>query len=309
MPPHAQLVMGPAGVGKSTYCQAIQEHAAAEKHQVHVANLDPAAEEFKYQVAFDVRELITLDDVMEELELGPNGGLLYCMEYLLENLEWLKDELDQYGDDEYLLLDCPGQIELYSHVPVMRTLADAVQSWGVRLCGVYLIDATFAADPSKFIAGSLLSLSAMIQLELPHINVLTKCDMVDEEELERVLDFDSASMILDSAQDGVSASDAITGTARSDGTADLSSGDFDGSGSAGSRRGAASSLPPPPPRINARLSRLTYAITSLLDDFSMVSFMPLNLNDEDSTALVLRAAEQLTQYGEDAEPKEQNYDV
>ena len=29
----------------------------------------------------DIRELISLDDVMEELGLGPNGGLVYCMEY------------------------------------------------------------------------------------------------------------------------------------------------------------------------------------------------------------------------------------
>lgn len=29
----------------------------------------------------DIRELISLEDVMEELGLGPNGGLIYCMEY------------------------------------------------------------------------------------------------------------------------------------------------------------------------------------------------------------------------------------
>jgi hypothetical protein len=29
----------------------------------------------------DIRELISLDDVMEELGMGPNGGLIYCMEY------------------------------------------------------------------------------------------------------------------------------------------------------------------------------------------------------------------------------------
>ena len=34
---------------------------------------DPAAEEFEYPVSLDVRDLITLEDVMEELELGPNG--------------------------------------------------------------------------------------------------------------------------------------------------------------------------------------------------------------------------------------------
>ena len=32
------------------------------------------------KVAFDIRDLISLDDVMEEMDLGPNGALLYCME-------------------------------------------------------------------------------------------------------------------------------------------------------------------------------------------------------------------------------------
>lgn len=34
---------------------------------------DPAAESFAYAVSVDVRELVTLEDVMEEMELGPNG--------------------------------------------------------------------------------------------------------------------------------------------------------------------------------------------------------------------------------------------
>ena len=37
------------------------------------ARIDPAAESFAYPVSFDVRDLITLEDVMEELQLGPNG--------------------------------------------------------------------------------------------------------------------------------------------------------------------------------------------------------------------------------------------
>jgi len=44
-----------------------------------VGNLDPAAEVFEYDPLFDVRDLISVQDVMEELGLGPNGGLLYCM--------------------------------------------------------------------------------------------------------------------------------------------------------------------------------------------------------------------------------------
>ena len=57
--------------------------------RAYVANLDPAAENFGYDLSFDIRDLISVDEVMEELELGPNGALMYAMEYLLENLEWL----------------------------------------------------------------------------------------------------------------------------------------------------------------------------------------------------------------------------
>lgn len=55
-------------------------------------------------------DLISLEDAMDELELGPNGGLVYCMEYLLDNMDWLKDELDNFDDDEYIIFDCPGQV-------------------------------------------------------------------------------------------------------------------------------------------------------------------------------------------------------
>eukprot|EP00615_Pteridomonas_danica_P012727 CAMPEP_0114353760 /NCGR_PEP_ID=MMETSP0101-20121206/18914_1 /TAXON_ID=38822 ORGANISM="Pteridomonas danica, Strain PT" /NCGR_SAMPLE_ID=MMETSP0101 /ASSEMBLY_ACC=CAM_ASM_000211 /LENGTH=318 /DNA_ID=CAMNT_0001494775 /DNA_START=50 /DNA_END=1006 /DNA_ORIENTATION=- len=315
MPPHCQLVMGPAGVGKSTYCQAMQEHAANERHHVHVANLDPAAEHFGYNVAFDIRDLISLEDVMEEMELGPNGGLLYCMEYLLENLEWLKDQFENYADDEYLIIDCPGQVELYSHVPVMRTLVELLQSWGLKICGCYLIDATYAADPTKFISGSLLSLSAMIQLELPHLNVLTKCDLVDEDELNRVLDFESASMLLDSTFHARGkASDKIMKSSRAD---DMNhdeddvydeNDDYDINKVKNQKNIKNTEGEEENEReTGGRLSKLTFAITSLLDDFTMVSFVPLNLKDEASVNLVLHAAENLTQYGEDREPNEKDY--
>ena len=56
-------------------------------------NLDPAAEHFNYNVSIDIRNLISLEDVTEELQYGPNGGLVYCMEYLLENLAWLDEQL------------------------------------------------------------------------------------------------------------------------------------------------------------------------------------------------------------------------
>ncbi|KAK9766586.1 hypothetical protein K7432_004244 [Basidiobolus ranarum] len=78
---HCQLVMGPAGSGKSTFCSTIMTHCQNIGRSVHLVNLDPAAERFTYDPSIDIRELITLEDVMEELDYGPNGGLIYCLEY------------------------------------------------------------------------------------------------------------------------------------------------------------------------------------------------------------------------------------
>jgi len=198
---HVQVVMGPAGSGKSTYCEAVQKHCQATHRSAKVINIDPAAEHFNYEVAIDVRELITLEEVMEAEELGPNGGLIFAMEYLVssEGFEWLEEEIGQF-EDCYLLIDCPGQIELYSHIPVMRQLVDRLQEWGAIVAGVYLLDAQFCQDSSKFIAGALSAQSCMLQLELPHVNVLTKLDLLDKaskDSLDRFLNMDVEKFVGD----------------------------------------------------------------------------------------------------------------
>lgn len=57
----------------------------------------------------DIRELIQVDDVMEDesLRFGPNGGLVFCMEYFANNFDWLEESLGHVEDD-YILFDCPG---------------------------------------------------------------------------------------------------------------------------------------------------------------------------------------------------------
>ena len=45
---HCQIIMGPAGSGKSTYCYIMQQHFEAIGRRVHILNLDPAAEDVIY---------------------------------------------------------------------------------------------------------------------------------------------------------------------------------------------------------------------------------------------------------------------
>jgi GPN-loop GTPase len=54
----------------------------AERRPGHLFNLDPAAnsKSFEHEPAIDIRDLISLEDVMSELGYGPNGGLVYCFE-------------------------------------------------------------------------------------------------------------------------------------------------------------------------------------------------------------------------------------
>lgn len=73
--------------------------------------------------------------------------------------------LSEYSDEDYFIFDCPGwktsldwfvdarsgadilgagyvcagQIELYSHLPVMKQLCDSLKDWGFNICCVYLV--------------------------------------------------------------------------------------------------------------------------------------------------------------------------
>lgn len=69
---------------------------------------------------------------MEEMELGPNGGLLYCMEYFLQNQDWLESKLNEFvGEDDYVIFDCPGQIELYNDRDIFREITRILQNYGI----------------------------------------------------------------------------------------------------------------------------------------------------------------------------------
>lgn len=97
----------------------------------------------------------------------------------------------------------------------------------------------------------------MVHLELPHINVLTKCDLVDKENLERYL--------------SPSGNDMVNELSRT---------------------------------MGERYTGLNKSLARLLDDYDMVSFVPLDITDEDSLSNLLLQVDMTIQYGEDLEPKE-----
>lgn len=77
--PFAQIVLGPPGSGKTTYCNGMQQFLQANRRDVAVVNMDPANEQLPYVADVDVAEMICLENVMEELDLGPNGGACFSV--------------------------------------------------------------------------------------------------------------------------------------------------------------------------------------------------------------------------------------
>ncbi len=108
---YGQIVIGAPGSGKTTYCNGMQQYLQLIGRECHVVNLDPANEvppssslpsssnvvvvddghdaaaggpispddngnsQLPYDTILDVcQDIISLDSVMSELNLGPNGG-------------------------------------------------------------------------------------------------------------------------------------------------------------------------------------------------------------------------------------------
>jgi hypothetical protein len=106
----------------------------------------------------------------------------------------------------------------------------------------------------------------MIALELPHINVLTKCDLMAEEEIEKMLSMESARQLWDTE----TYHRGIVGNVEME-------------------------------KRRQKRFKLTEAICALLDDYTMVSFLPLNITDEESLDHCLNTIDHAIQYGEDLE--------
>jgi hypothetical protein len=208
------------------------------KKNIKIINLDPAIENIEYPDSIDIRNLVKVDDIMEEFSLGPNGALIFCMEYLMDNLNWLEKEINFFYDQN-LIFDLPGQIELYTHWCLIRDFTDYLKKiTNLQLCGLFLLDSQFIGDLGKFFGGSITALCCMLSLEIPHYNILSKMDLINH--IPRVIIekfLFPCSNIFKKELEGM---------------------------------------------INLRYKKLTCSLIKLLEEFSMVHYIPLDLTKPES---------------------------
>jgi len=288
-PLYGVVVVGPPGAGKSTMCAGLARYLELAKRPCAVINLDPACEEAKTPFSIDVRNLVRVDTVMREQKLGANGALMYCVKVLKEST-WLAEKLASLGTP-YCLFDLPGQIELWTHSEDLR---DILRSLDARLVVANVVDANHCTRPATYVANLLASLVAMLNLELPHVNVLSKLDQLphfeasmpfhlnyftDATDLHRLLPFcrhGDAPAVYSRDDDDDQDDDDLT--MDKDDKDDDDKDDDDGE------------LPPPPPMPPPMPGsvRLTSKICELVEDYNLVCFQPLDITDGDSVAELLR---------------------
>ncbi|EOD43249.1 putative atp binding protein [Neofusicoccum parvum UCRNP2] len=284
--PFAQLVIGSPGAGKSTYCNGMHQFMSAIGRKCSVVNLDPANDHTSYPVALDVRDLVTLEEIMEAEDLGPNGGVLYALEELEHNLDWLEAGLKELGDD-YILFDCPGQVELFTHHSSLRHIFLRLEKLGYRLVVVQLTDSYVISQPSLYISALLVALRGMLQMDLPHINVLTKIDNLrNYPDLPFNLDFYTEVQALDylqphlEAEQGSRFGSRVTASSTEKDDVDMDNLEDEDD----------------PGKPKSKFSALNSAICEMIENFGLLSFHTLAVEDKQSMLTLLRAIDRAGGY-------------
>ncbi|CCW70206.1 unnamed protein product [Phytomonas sp. Hart1] len=319
-----ELICGPPGSGKTTYCEGKRQFLSVydPTRPVVIVNLDPANEGvFPYPCDVDIRELVSHRIVMDIEHLGPNGSYLFCAEVMQNEINWLIEHIEvsvQQRIQEmlnstppvstaaasfstpsfrapYLLIDCPGQVEFYLNSTMMCTLFTVIQKrLHCSLCTVHLIDAGVATrDLPTYVSSCVLSLSTMIDHELPHVNVLTKWDTLDKNDLlENNIDERSPYLF---------ASDFMTENFDNLWQRQLQrkrrlhhlATSFSIGNESKSRLDAPNSLDPTsvePTKNQGRLYEYTKALMSVVEGYGLVGYLPLDVQNSD---MMLRVTQEI----------------
>lgn len=186
---------GTAGAGKTTLVDGFQTWMKTAGYDSITVNLDPGMESEVAAPDVDIREWVRLSDVMEEYHLGPNGAQVAAADMIALKVFEVKEAIQELKSD-YVLVDTPGQVELFAFRESSKAIVDALG--GDRSMIGFLFDPALARSASGFISLLMLSATVEFRFRLPTINLLTKSDILSPEQLQAVLEWgDAPDRLLD----------------------------------------------------------------------------------------------------------------
>ena len=191
--------VGTAGSGKSTLVKSYRDWLGNNGIDCMTINLDPGVDMLPYDADIDIREWVALDEVMGEYNLGPNGAQIVAADLMALNIKKITDLLDGVRT-EYVLVDTPGQLELFAFRESSNVIVEAFGK--EKSMVVYLSDPMLCKTSNGFVSNMVLSSLVEFRLQLPVINILTKADLMKDEDRDRMISwFENSDSLYDDLLD------------------------------------------------------------------------------------------------------------
>jgi len=187
--------VGTAGSGKTTLTKAFKQWMESQGYQAVTVNLDPGADKLPYTVDIDVRDWVSLQEVMDEHELGPNGAQIVSADMVAMNAPEIKKVMDEFNT-HYYLIDTPGQMELFTFREASREMVKAL---GEKSMITFLFDPVLAKQPSGLVSLMTLAATTQFRFNIPYFPVLSKSDILPQEKVEIIKTWSKDFWKLDSA--------------------------------------------------------------------------------------------------------------
>jgi len=175
--PIVVLVIGMAGSGKTTWMHRLVTRLHSLQKRVYTVNLDPAVRNVAYPVNIDIRDTVDYKKVMKHFGLGPNGGIMTSLNLFATKFDQVLSLLDKRAADlDFVLIDTPGQIEVFNWSASGQIICDALAvSFPTVVC--YTVDTTRCEKPVTFMSNMLYACSILYKTKLPFIIAFNKVDV------------------------------------------------------------------------------------------------------------------------------------
>ncbi len=189
------FLSGTAGSGKSLLTSKLYEYYTQNGAFAAVLNLDPGVENIPYTCDIDVRDYVDIVSIMQQYDLGPNGALVMANDLIASKIGDIQNEVNRVNPD-YLIVDTPGQIELFAYRSSGRFIVESISS--EEKTSIFLFDGALITSPVNFVSIALLATSIRLRLNLPTVNVLTKTDLIGDN-LKKILQWSTNLSALENA--------------------------------------------------------------------------------------------------------------
>ncbi|KAL1411886.1 hypothetical protein Q8F55_002869 [Vanrija albida] len=189
--PVVVLVIGMAGSGKTTLMQRLNSYLHSKDQPPYILNLDPAVSHMPYSANIDIRDTVDYKEVMKQYNLGPNGGIMTALNLFTTKFDQVLGFVEKRAQSvDYVLVDTPGQIEIFTWSASGAIITDAIAS-SLPTVVAYIVDTPRTTSPATFMSNMLYACSILYKTRLPFILVFNKIDVEPHDfALEWMADFE-----------------------------------------------------------------------------------------------------------------------